>query len=311
MKKEYVTNLALYNEWLTDVDYTGKLEEDTARRWINRKVSELIDTEQLSFAVALLDINGFIGVMPKGFHSAYLVAGVDDYQKCWNREQLVGYTQDIYGTDCVLDVHIKCPSCSKSSCECSTAIIEVDVDDSYLQERPYLWVPKNNKYLGYSAATTDGFPCADFCPDFKIMKPRVTEMALWNSEFFLGECKGLNLNGCYTYDIEPPLFKTDMRKGQVYMSYLRYKLDEDGYYTIPKFPEVIEAITYYMSWKMAERSWMKDGNQNDRLRWLDAKNMCEQKTVEARTLLEIPSADKILSLGKSHWKQGPERFYYK
>lgn len=311
MKREYTTNLALFNEWFTDLDYTGKLEEDTGRRWINRRVSELIDTEQLSFAVSLIDIQAGIGVLPKGFHSAYLVACVDDYTKCWNREQLVGYTQDIYGTDCEVDVRIKCPSCSPDACRCSSAIIEVDVDAAYLDERPYLWVPKNNKYVGYVAPSTDGFPCAEFCPDFKLMKPRTTEMALWNSDWFLGVCKGLNFNGCYSYDLEPPLFKTDLKKGQVYMSYLKYKMDEEGYYLIPNYPLVIEAITYYMTSMMAWREWMKSGNQNDRLRWLDAKNMAELTFIDAKSLLEIPSPEKIQALADRHWKQGPERFYYK
>ena len=310
MKKDFIGCDAIVNEWLTDNDFQGKVEEDLLRRWASRRAESFIDTEQLVFDVALIDIKHFAGTLPDGFHSVYLVAGTDDMSKCWNREQLVGYTQEIYGTDCDLDIKINCPKCRHEKCTCDTKALAINVDEVYLRERPYLWEMTNRKYLGYNSVVTDGYPCAAFDRNFFIMTPRATNAALWNSEYFLGVCNSIGQACSYTYDLNPPEILTNMKEGQIYMAYLKYNKDEDGYYMIPNFPECIEAISAYMSEQYLKRIWNKDGNQSDRLRWLDAKRESDLLLGQVKNKLETPDPEKWMKILSRQWIQGRERFHY-
>lgn len=310
MKRDFIGIDALVNEFLTDFDFQGKVEEDMLRRWVSRRAEMMIDTEQLTFSLALLDVKDFQATLPAGFHAAYLVAGTDDQTKCWNREQLVGLTQDILGTDCDLDISINCPKCKHEKCVCGTKVLDINVDEVYLRERPYLWEMTNSKYIGYTSVNTDGFPCTNFSRDFKIMKPRSSNVALWNSEYFLGVCSAVGNIECYSYEIEPPYFITNLKEGQVYMAYLKYNKDEEGYYLIPNFPEVVEAINAYLNERMLHRAWNHDGNQTDRLRWLDAKRESDLLLGQVKVKLEQPDPDKWKQILDRQWIQGRDRHYY-
>lgn len=310
MKKGFITVNAVVNEWLTDTDYQGKVEEDMLKRWASRRAEMFIDTEQLVFDLALLNVKDFAATLPDGFHSTYLVAGTDRSEKCWNREQLVQMTKEVYGTDCDLEINLNCPRCKHETCTCGTKSLYIDVDQVYLRERPYLWEMTNKMYLGYNATVTDGFPCTNFSDDFKIMKPISSNSAFWNSAHFLGICNTIGEIECYKYDLNPPEFLTNMKEGQVFMAYLKYLKDEEGYYLIPNFPEVIEAINADISEKMARRAWMKDGNQNDRLRWIDLKRESDLLLGQVKTKLETPDPDKWKQILERQYIQGRDRHYY-
>lgn len=312
IKKGFTTVSALAGEWLNDRDHRGKVEEETLYRWINTAVEQVIGTESLSFAVAIMDVRNFKGKAPKDLHSIYLAACVDDLSRAWNRERLVGYTEKLYGTECDVEVNIKCPDCDSSACSCPTPVIDVRVDEMYLRERPYLWAMTTHGYLGYSAATTDGFPVINMSPDYRIMKPRPAEDAFWNTEYFLGACAAIpGKVDAYSFEVRGDTFLTDLRDGQVYLAYLKYDKDPDGYFYVPDQHEVIQAVLAYMDERMAWRAWMKsEGNQTDRLRHLDTKREYMELMRHARGELEMPDPDKFAALVKKHWQQGVTRFHY-
>lgn len=310
MKKGYIENKALVNEWLTDTDFQGNVKEDLLQRWVDRRVEAIIDTQQLKFRPVLLNVKDFQARLPPGFHSAHLVAGTDDFTKCMNREELLGMSQQIYGTDCDIDISISCPKCNPEECTCGSKSISINVDELYLRERPYLWEMTNSKYLGYSAVVTDGYPCANFNRDFHIMKPRSSNAALWNTEYFLGVCSAIGDVCKYTYDIEPPYLLTNMKEGQIYMACLKYEKDEEGFFLIPNFVEVVEAVTAYLTEMMAFREWSKDRTQNNRLFWLDAKRDSDLKLGQAKVKLEQPDADVWKEITDKHWSIDRGRYHY-
>lgn len=308
-KKGYISGLSLVGEWLTNNGFTGKVEEDIARRWIDVRAEEIIGTEQLSFGVGILDIVNHQASLPEGLHSIYVAAVVDDHTHAWNKESLVGFTEKVYGTDCDVKVELLCPQCHEASCSHRKASFDVQVDNLYLQSRPYLWAMTSTGYLGHAAATTDGFPTPSGHAQFELMKPRSTESALWNSDYWLGLCNGLG-HDCYKYDIEPPYFNTDLKEGQVFISFLRYLKDEDGYYLIPNYPIVVRAITAYMDEMMMWRLYLNGGNQTDRLRWHDAQIAANQLKNEATSQIETPSPDKWMDILKKNWVIDRGRYHY-
>lgn len=310
VKKGYTTVSAMVGEYIANRKLTGTQEEENMKRWASDRSEEILGTEQLVYSVDLIDVVNGVGKMPKDVHSFYLVMVISDVQKCWNREQLVGYTKKIYGTDCDVEVNLICPQCNSSSCTGNHSTIDVQVDDVYLMAHPWLWAMTSSHYIGYVAPTTDGFPCDATSESFKIMKPRSANMAIWNSEHFLGICNKIGDPSCYKYEVENGHFITDMRNGQVLVAFLRYPKDDEGYFLIPNYRIVTRAVMSYIDEMMTWRYYMKDGNQTDRLRWLDSKNQAEQLLAEARSEVETPDPDKWTRDIKQHWIQDRSRFHY-
>lgn len=311
VKRGYTTVQALAGEYITEHDLRGKIDEDLLYRWAHTRAEELIGTEQLDFAVALLQVENFEAKSPAGLHSIYLAACAEDASRTWNREMFVGYKEKVYGTDCDIEVTLKCPECDQTACACSTPVMDIRVDELYLKQHPQYWAQTMHGYLGYAATTNDGFPCTNFSPDYKIMKPRPAEDAFWNSEYFLGVCSAIPGHlPYYSFEVSGDRFLTDLKEGQVYLAYLRYLKDKDGYLLIPDYPVVIRAIVAYITEKVMWTKWMKGtGNQNDRLRWLDAKNESLALLAEARNEIEIPGPDKWMQMVKKHWILPTTRYY--
>ncbi len=304
--------MAIANDWLTDFGLTGKVDEDLIKRHASDRSHELFTPEQLIYAQALLHVQNNKADLPEGLHSIYLAACVSDRAKYVNRHQLVGYTQKVFGTDCDVEVNLLCPKCKDKSCKCDNAVIDIHVDDLYLRQHPWLWEMSSSHYIGYNAPTTDGFPtCSGDFQDFKLMTPRVSNDSLWNSEFYLGVCQSLGRANCPQYEIEPPHFITDLKEGQVLISFLKYPMDDEGYFMVPNYPIVVRAILAYITEKYMWKQWMKDdGNQNNRLRYIDAKNEANLLMGQAQSELEAISPDKFTSIANRHWLQDRGRFHY-
>lgn len=309
-KRGFTTVSALANEWLTDRGYDAYIEEDILKRWVSNRSEEMLGTEQLIYSIAILDVVNNKASFPSDAHSIYLAMVISEHRKCWNRESLVGYTEQIYGTDCDVEVNILCPKCQGKTCTCSNAVIDVQVDDLYLQTHPWLWAMTSDKYIGYSAPTMDGFPCDPTPQSFKIMLPRGANAVLWNSEYYVGVCNKIGDPTCYKYEIEDGEFITDMKDGQVMIAYLRYPKDDEGYFLIPNYPIVVRAITAYIDEKFAWREYMNNSNQTARLRWLDAKNESQSLFNQAQSEIDIPDPDKWTRDVKQHWIQDRSRFHY-
>ena len=309
-KKGYITVDSLVNEALTDLEYTSRIDEELPMRWAHNRSEEIMGTEQLVYSVALVDIKEFKGKLPEGLHSIYVAAIVGDNTRRWNKEMLIGYTKHLPGTDCDVEVNLLCPKHGTSDCGCQHGVMDVQVDDLYLMSKPYLWAMTSAHYIGYSAATTDGFPVDSGFKKPVLMVPRPTNAALWNSEYYLGMCASLGSPNAYTYEIEPPYFITDLREGQVMLSFLRYPKDERGYNLIPNYPSVVKAIVAYITEKLMWREWMKSGNQNDRLRWLDAQRLSDMYKNEATSEMEMPDPDRWTRDMKQIWILENNRFHY-
>lgn len=311
LKRNFISCKALANEWLTDREYQGKVSEDLLYRWASFRAEEIIDTEHLVYGLGIIDIEKNVGDIPDGLHSIYLAASCGDTSRKIQREHFVGYTQNLYGTDCDIKVELLCPKCGDEVCTCHKGkFLDIQVDDLYLRTRPYLWAMSSTGYVGYSAPKTDGFPHTGPEERFQLMRPFAHNDTLWNSEYYLGICNALPQTGCYRYKIDNGKFITDLPEGQVFISYLRYQKDDDGYFMIPNYPVVIRAITAYMDEMVAWRDFMKMKDKGSQAFYAMAKQIADKAMYEAISELNMPSPDEIMEISKKHWHKDQSRFYY-
>lgn len=308
MKLGYVTNNSIVDDLLTEIDITGQIKEEVIKRQIDDAAKMIIDTEQMMFGVSILDVENFHATLPDGLATIELAACTDNPKHYLNREEVAGWRQQVFGTECQVEVNLLCPECKKDKCKHSAPVIEVDVDRLYIESRPYLW-NIDSKYLGYSAAITDGFPTPNFSPHFQIMKPRASDAAFWNSEYFLGICNSLDTVK-YLYDRNGQEFLTNLKEGQVYIAYLKFMKDSEGYFMIPDNPIAIEAVKAFVTMKMMRKHYLKDGNQTDRLRYKDMQAEAMQLISQAKVELETPEAGKFNRIADKHYRIPRDRYYY-
>lgn len=312
-KKKYISVVPIVGEIIADYDLVGRIEEDTYMRWASEAIELLVDTEVLMYGVTFVDVKNHTADVPKDLHSIYLVGYTEEKKRKHTRESIVGWTEAVCGTDCEVEINLKCPDCKMDKCGCSTPFMEFTVDDFYIQERPWLRRINNVNLVTYATPNTDMGACCDSFPGFKLMRPRLSNDVWWNSEYFLGVCNSLgeNLNMCPSFEIQDDKFITDIKEGQLVVSYLYHKKDEDGYFMLPNVAEAVVAVKAYITKKiMWRRQMAHNGNQTDRLNRLDADNEWVRAAGAARQVLELPDADKWISLWNRHIRIDRNEHYY-
>lgn len=312
MSLKYLTPAALANEWLTDNEYNGKIKEELLFRWASRASGLITGVECYSFQVALIDVRNYVGHVPPYLKSIYLAGCVADFNMKWSREEMRSWTYDAFGTDCEIEVNVKCPNCKNLSCDCSAPVIELDMDQLYREQRPYLTHVNYDHFVGYSAAQTDGVARMGMNEKFTLMFPQVSDSAWWNTEYYLGVCASLgpNRSGYYSFKIDEDKFITDLQEGQVLISYLGERRTPDGYRLIPNVEIVVEAVGAYIDLKVLSKLYNFGGNQTDRLRVYDAERKWKELRAEAKTKLRMPSSAEWEALTKKHWHIRPDRYHY-
>jgi hypothetical protein len=301
---------AITNDWITEMDFRGELKPEIFYRFADNAARMVIGPEVLKYNIALLDVDNFTALMPKNFHSEMLVAAMKDRKGYMNKATMTSFTKKFFGTDCEIEVNLLCPSCHKENCNCKSPVLEIDVDDTYLDMHPYLKQISDTHMAGWAAVQDDGFPTTDAFRGFELMKPMVSGEILWNMEYYLGVCQSENLKCNYSYRIEDDKFITDLKEGQIVMAYFSFKRDSDGYLLIPDDIYVIEAIKNWISYSFMKKEWVMGGNQNNRLRWLDMKNEALSMLQEAKSKLKMPTSSEWFRLMTERWVVSLDRYYY-
>lgn len=107
-----------------------------------------------------------------------------------------------------------------------------------------------------------------------------------------------NYNQDITYSINDNYIFTSVETMEVEMSYLAYKLDEDGYPMIPEDTLVVKAIKAYLTYKLDHRLWR---NQliSDKV-YTDSEQEWYLTSKQAMVRASTPSWDQLESF-KNQW----------
>jgi hypothetical protein len=252
----YIEPEALIHEHLSDNEITAKNREDVLYRWVDRATAMISRVECQVFRLAIIDIKNYTGKLPAHLESVYLAGSFEAGTGRVGREEMRKWVYDKLGTDCEVEVSLNCPQCSRESCTCGEPLIEIEIDDLYREERPYMTHVNYWPFVGYSAPITDGFSCMDIAPKFSIMRPKVSDSVWWNTGYYLGACMDLgdNWRAYHSFHLEDGKIITTMKEGQVLMSYLANKRTKDGYRMVPDNVFAIEAILAYLDYMEAKKA---------------------------------------------------------
>lgn len=281
----------------------GGVKEELILKWANDAIERMNNDVQYVHKVDLLRIENYKAEIPPGFKYVAQASYRRIHESSQLRDRITEWSQKaLDGSGCKLDISIDCPKCHETTCDCKTSpIVEVDVNRIYQDAHPELYTKYMAHFFHHGSLNDRGEMTSCMDPDFVLM--RRTSNSYFNIPYHIGNCLNLNADIDVEYDISLPHIITNFSEGEVLLSYIGEKLDEDGYRMIPDLPVVHEAITIAVDERMAYRRWRLEGNPSHRVDWQTIHALKEKLIARGRSQLQIPDPDAWHQYIRNHWKQ--------
>lgn len=248
--------------------------------------------------LALIDIENYKGKLPSNMKYVSMALYREEQIEECPTHIITDYTKKLYGTDCEINVSLKCDPCSDS---CDTKKVIMDVDYDYLLNNPQ-WAYNHSKFYYGNRNLNPMFNkkgCDEVFPQFSLM--RRTTNHFFNVPYHINECINFNENSRVEYNIEYPNIVVNFKKGKVLLAYVGVPVDDEGYRMIPDMEEVYDAIYYSIRERLLEQKFDNEPTQNNRI----ALQMAEQKAIAKRkratSRLSNADPDEWMMFIKNHW----------
>lgn len=234
----------------------SQLQEIDAIEWIGEALDFLHVPGNLEEVVTFMPVRDFHAEVPCGLHMVLQIARDREY--ACESEKVAA---------CACDEGVKSISAEVPGCGCGSGSTS-----SFCEEDPAI------QYLRMPCGCQDDIQVDDGCDarplkpqkcpyewfaHSRVMRERFTPVRLSNHTFFRSiVCMERDADQLYRschdeYTIVGLMekrFRFSFREGLVGISYLRAAVDEKtGYPLVPDVPSVLQAIMYYVKWKLAER----------------------------------------------------------
>lgn len=311
MKTNFIPAKAAVKEFLRFTGHEGKLDKTDLVAWANDAVERLTSDEQLVHRIVLLPVKNYIVQLPEGFTSVVQAAYRDKSPRCTPRVEISQYTQKVLGTGCDLKIDVQCPECHEESCNCGAPIVEVDVDRLWKTSHPQYSEAYVRHFYDYGGNVEIGggrLNQSVYHPEFRLMK--YTTSSFFNIPYHLDNCLNFSVDCEVEYSINHPTMNVNFKDGEVLLSYLGTRLDEDGYRMIPDHPVAIRAISYAMAERFLYIEYMKTFEQKNRIAWQMHVELAEKWIARARAQLQTPGEDEFMNFVKKFMhKVVPEHNY--
>lgn len=289
----YVSIDSIISEWLDMTGHDGQFDTDFIYKCAQDELNKLGRGEQAQQYISMLNIEEYKAKLPPNFKSIAQVAINIFPERPCPRTEIVEWNQKLFdGSGCDLKINLECPSCHKQSCSCSTPVIEVNADEIWRRSNPQ-YATAHLKHF-YSYTNMNEYPGDRFCnhhPQFKLIGRASNNYR--NLKYHISECINLDLDTETTYDIDVPYMVVNQRNGQILLSYFGYRMDDKGRMMVPNLPEVFESVILYIERCVAYKEYRKSRKREDRLFYLESKQMYDMAHRVATNVLEMPSADKM------------------
>lgn len=263
MKTNFVPIKAVIQDWIEDSgsDMT-MIDEGLIVKYATDATRDLITDEQLQHHICMVPISNFTGNLPDNFKFVQSVAGRKTQGKCvpTSTQRVSQWVQHTYEQECDLEINVVCSKCHKTKCDCNSPVIEVDVDRIWELSNPQHFLSGYDRWgrFGYG-----DYSMLDRDTGFKLMKSANGDFSHLNRFFMQDSPSVIGAAYGHTFNISPPVIRTDFQNGEVLLSYLGTKLDENGDLLVPDHAEVFRTVFWYIEAKLAWRRFRQSGNTAD------------------------------------------------
>jgi len=282
------------------IDLSGdelQVPESVVLKIANDTLSKIVTGENLDLRIARLDVKNHQATLPNGFKSVIQAMYKDKTPKCVTREEVIEYTQKIWGTDCELKISMECPECHKDTCECNSDVLIVEADRVWQDTHPEFYASKRYMH-NFGRVGEVGY---NPCQEFKLMKR--TSNNFFSASYHIPGCVNINFDSAVEYDISPPRIILNIKEGEILLSYLSEVLDNNGYRMVPNHPRVHEALRFAIDSALSWKMFLKTGDN----KYANINQLAERKKndaiVMARSAIQTPDYDRWIQYLQNHWKK--------
>lgn len=224
-----------------------------------------------------------------------------------SKMEIVEWSQRAFDdSECKYKITLDCPKCHKEECDHRGAYVTIDVDDITRQQHPeYMYMHMDHLYR-WGGMNKKNIPYSKINSDFRVIK--YAEHFYHNTKYHIPGC--LNLNPEYVGDSKveytiptPDILRLNREDGEVLVSCLASRVDEDGFSLVPDIPEIIEAIRWYYEEHAAYKEWRKYKNGNDlnAYRIASANRTSLQSVINE--MMQTPEQEQWFSFLSNRWKR--------
>lgn len=273
----------------TGVEQTD-LNDSVLLKWGEQKAQEVITDEQLSHNISWLTVENYKATKPKNVKIILEVAYKKEKPKdsCKAKGiQITQYVQDTH-EGCTVEYNVKCNKCKEVSCNCVKEDVIFEIDSRVAARRPEIY------YDNYLRAGRFGEGYSIYTPSFKIL-PHAKAKGLHNIKNHIPNCPMFTLKGEDWYVMDGDHFEVSFEQGELLVSYMGTKLDENGDLMVPDHPYAYDAITEFMIYKYYRKQYLEKRDPSDRAIYSEAFQLSNLATQRARNTLNIPDFNSFLS----------------
>lgn len=321
MKTRYVSIKNAVLDWITDNDLGHEeIDEPLLIKWAVDCVRWCSTEEQLKHRIAILQVENSRAKLPDDFEMLCQAASnVIEPEPCdcsqhpkpdccghksrpkhrrvpkTRREDIVQWVQGTLEKECELEINLVCPTCHKTSCNCETPIVEVNVDRIWEMANPQIYYSHFTRMGKVGNGPGLNSPYASYyTPKFTLMNYSSNDF--FNLKHILTDCPNVDCRNCHKeFLLDLPYIEVDFGEGEILLSYLGKPLDGDGEIMIPDHPDIFEAITNHLDYKWYRMQWKKTKDSAARAISQEAMALREQHISYAKSALEVPEFQQFKS----------------
>lgn len=266
--------------------------DDTLSKIKNENISKI--------NIVHLDIKKFKARLPKNYirdvQAIFRLHKVENYRYGYISQMI----QSIPGSECNLEINVKCPACHQLECNCGKVIAEIDVD--------YMWRMSNPEYIAAASRFFHDYanptkPSLNnwFDNSWYLMTRTVNNWFATN--YYLGECKNIKADTNIEYKVVNGEIITNFEEGEVILVYFGENLDKDGYKLVPDNTRVIEAIYSSVAHATMAKKFYTQLTPDTRLAYQMLSQEMEIKIKRASGELDFPEVTEMVSLIQNDFRR--------
>ena len=290
-------------------------DEDIAKMYLDAGIEKVMTADSHKVYVIHLNLNHQGKVrLPSNFKYPLQIAYRDSISidAPMTRTSVIEYIERRLHDSCNITISLDCDKCEKKKCSCKddSYPIELDVTQTILGANPELMIGYNRFLIGYS--NYNNSYRSNIHKGFTIIRP--TSNYFFNLPTQIQECQIPSIDDLLEYRLDDGILEVNNgsvrnypygeltncvkkdcltdRSGEVLISYIGSRMDENGFMLIPSLSSVFMYLETYLLQEFAKRTYAFEKNQGARTYWLDMKQETNLLFAKADAQLRIPNKDK-------------------
>lgn len=290
-------------------------DEDIAKMYLDAGIERIMTADSHKVYVISKSLNHQGKVhLPINFKYPLQIAYRDSesIEQPITRASVVEYIERNINDSCNVTISLDCDKCKSKNCSCNNDAypIELDVTQTILGANPELMVGYNRFLIGYSNYRNSYR--SNIHKGFTIIRP--TTNYFFNLPTQIQECQVPCLDDLLEYRIDDGILEvnngsirnypygevssilekdcTTSRSGQVLISYIGSRMDDNGFLLVPNESSVFTYLESHLLQEFAKRAYAFEKNQGSRTYWMDMQNETKMLFAKANAVLRIPNKDQ-------------------